>query len=69
MTLLIVLVVFGGLKSWDFASMLALAKVCRPRVVCGLKWFLACKYIFKFEMYVHERKAFKKIYEHHFKNL
>ena len=44
------------------------AKVCSPKVVSDLKWFLAYKYIFKYEMYIFVRKPFKKIYGHHFRN-
>ena len=43
-------------------------RVCSPKVVSTLRWFLAYKYIFKSEMYISERKLFKKIYGHHFKN-
>lgn len=31
-------------------------KVCSLNVIWDLKWFPAYKYMFKFEMYIHERK-------------
>lgn len=43
------------------------SKIRSPKMVCDLKWFLAFKYIFEYEMYISSRKPFKKIYEQHFK--
>ena len=44
-------------------------KVCSPKVGCHRKHFLAYKYMFQSEIYIFERKPFKKIYDHHFKIL
>jgi hypothetical protein len=33
-----------------------IGKVCSLKVVCDLKWFLVYKCIFKYEMYIFERK-------------
>ena len=49
-------------------NILSSNKVCSPKVVYDLKWFLAYKYMFKSEMYIFGGESFKKIYEHHFKN-
>ena len=51
-----------------WVSGLKASKVCIPKVVCDLKWFLAYKYTFKSYMYISERKPFKKIYKHRFEN-
>ena len=45
-----------------------LRKVCSPKAICHLKWFLAYKYTSKSKTYIFGRKLFKKKYKKYFKN-